>query len=149
MPGYTSPGANWEKVSGEVSSKRVKRLRKEFVGGAVALLGNQDVHLTALLGSDSELTQPCHYAGLKLAGERQHQDQVSSGSSPTFAADVRPISEIPMLMIDAHRCHVIRLKRNFPVPSDLNNTALARSYLIERSPVLEHYRDYLVADACL
>ncbi len=52
-------------------------------------------------------------------------------------------------MIDADGFHVIRCKRNFLVPSDLNNAALTDDDLIERSTVFEYHRDYLIAEACL
>ena len=73
----------------------------------------------------------------------------SSGGSPTFAACVRPIPEIPTLMIHAYRCHVIRSKRNFRIPTDFYNAALTHNDLIENSTVFEFHRDNLVADACL
>jgi len=72
-----------------------------------------------------------------------------SGRSPTFAACVRALSEIPTLVIDAHRCHIIRRKRNFLVPPDLYNAALTREDLIERSTVPEFHGNYLIAYACL
>jgi len=73
----------------------------------------------------------------------------SSGGSPTFAARIRAVPEIPTLVIHAYGCHLIRRKRNFRIPTDFYNAALAHDDLIENSAVLEFHRDNLVADACL
>jgi len=73
----------------------------------------------------------------------------TSGGSPTLAACVRAVPEIPTLVIHAYRCHVIRRKRNFRIPADLDNAALAHDDLLESSAVFEFHRDNLVADTCL
>src|ERR1700730_3408952 len=54
----------------------------------------------------------------------------SGGGGSTFAACVRPIPEIPTLVIHAYGCHVIRRKRNFRIPTHLDNAALAHNDLI-------------------
>src|SRR5580693_1562133 len=73
----------------------------------------------------------------------------SSRRSPTLGPGVRPSSEIPTLVIDSYQCHVIRRKRNFLKPTDLYDAALARNDLVEKSTVLEFYRDHLITDPCL
>src|SRR5260370_29286955 len=68
--------------------------------------------------------------------------------SSTFAASVRSISEIPTLVINAHRRNVVSRKRNLLVPPDFYNAALTRGDLIKRSAVYEFHRNYLITDAC-
>ena len=70
----------------------------------------------------------------------------SSGGSPTFAACVRPIPEIPTLVIHAYGCHVIRGKRDFLKAADLDNEAFAHNDLLEKSTVLEFHGGDLITD---
>jgi hypothetical protein len=80
---------------------------------------------------------------------KNHRQKRSSRRSPTLGPCARPISEIPTLVIDFYQCHVIRHKRNFLIPADLYDAALARNDLVEKSAVLEFYRDNLITDPCL
>src|ERR1700732_4032188 len=75
-----------------------------------------------------------------------HRQKRSSRRSPTLGPCVRHSSEIPTLVIDFYQCHVIRRKRNFVIPTDLYDAALARNDLVEKSTVLEFYRDNLITD---
>jgi hypothetical protein len=68
--------------------------------------------------------------------------------SSTFAASVRSFSEIPTLVINAHRRNVVSRKRNLLVSPDFYNAALTRGDLIKRSTVCEFHRNYLITDAC-
>src|ERR1700719_2509055 len=45
-----------------------------------------------------------------------------------------------------YQCHVIRRKRNFLIATDLDDAALAGNDLVEKSTVLEFYRDNLITD---
>src|SRR5882762_1126534 len=77
-----------------------------------------------------------------------HRQTRSSRRSPTLGPCVRHISEIPTLVIDFYQYHVLRRKRNFLIPTDLYDAALARNDLVEKSTVLEFYRDNLITDPC-
>ena len=72
-----------------------------------------------------------------------------SGGSPALAACIRFVSEIPTLVIDAHRCHVITRKRNFLIAPNFYNATLTYDNLIKGPAVLEFHRDNLKTDACL
>src|SRR6267143_2842985 len=72
----------------------------------------------------------------------------SSSRSPALYAYIRPLSEIPALVIEVYRNHVLRRKRNFLIPTDLDDAAFTGDDLIESSSVLEFHRDNLITDAC-
>lgn len=61
----------------------------------------------------------------------------SSGCRPAFDSCVRPVPEIPAVVIDAHGCDFLRRKRDFLVSSDLDDAALAGNNLVEMPAVPE------------
>src|SRR5260370_33372151 len=81
----------------------------------------------------------------------RHASHSSSLScrSPAFRACVGLVSEIPALVIDAHRCHIVGRKWNFLVSADLDDAAFAYSHLLENSSILEVHGNDLIAETGL
>src|SRR6266481_4660196 len=69
--------------------------------------------------------------------------------SPGFHARVGLIPEIPALVIDAHRCHIVGRKWNFLVSADLDDAAFAYSHLLENSSILELHGNDMIAETGL
>src|SRR5205807_10593761 len=67
--------------------------------------------------------------------------------SPAFGARVGLVPEIPALVIDAHRRHVVGRKGNLLVPADLDNAAFAYDNLLENSCILQLHGDNLITKA--
>lgn len=61
----------------------------------------------------------------------------SSGCGPAFDSCVRPVPEIPAVVIDAYGCDFLRRKRDFLISSDLDDAALAGNNLVEMPAVPE------------
>ena len=93
-------------------------------------------------------SRPAGASGRDWASKAANEARLSP-CSPAFAACVRPIPEIPALVIDAHGRDFSRRKRDFLVTADLYNATLTRDDLIESSAVPKFYGNYLVAYACL
>jgi hypothetical protein len=65
-----------------------------------------------------------------------------------FGAHAGRASEIPILVIDADRSHILGRKRDFFVTTDFNKTAFTGDDLIKGSAIPELHGDYLIAYAC-
>src|SRR5260370_6923511 len=81
----------------------------------------------------------------------RHASHSSSLScrSPAFRACVGLVSEIPALVIDAHRCHIVGRKWNLLVSADLDDAAFAYSHLLENSSILQLHGNDLIAETGL
>src|SRR6266481_247625 len=72
-----------------------------------------------------------------------------SRCGPGFHARVGLVSEIPALVIDAHRCHIVTSKWNFLVSADLDDAAFAYGHLLENSSILQLHGNDLIAETGL